>query len=333
MAFRYAWFGSRPRVRRWLLALTFVIVGWLLASVAAAYRLTHRQRPPFAEPSPRVAWGPIESHRIATSDGEEVGAWLVDRRDQAPSVLVLHGNNGSRKNSLGRAEMLASQGFAVLMISLRAHGDSTGGFHDIGYSARRDVLAAVHFLEERRAGRPIIVIGTSMGAAAAVFAARELGHRVQGYVLESPYQDLKVAVWNRTDVYLPPVLSQVAYAGLRSVGPLFIPRFEQISPLKAMAGIPNDVPVLIMAGTADRLARPEEALRSVSRSREPRQAGSDHGRRPWGPVPGRADLYTRKVLEFCRELARGADCFVRSGAGSATVSRHTDHRGGLRCPR
>ena len=52
-----------------------------------------------------------------------------------------------------------------------------------------------------------------MGSAAAVFAAGELGHRVHGYILESPYQDLKVAVWNRVNVALPPVLSHAAYAG------------------------------------------------------------------------------------------------------------------------
>jgi alpha-beta hydrolase superfamily lysophospholipase len=87
-------------------------------------------------------------------------------------------------------------GYAVLMISLRCHGDSTGNYHDVGYRARYDIHAPVAFLEARRPGRPVIVIGNSMGAAAAIFAANELGNRVHGYVLESPYQDLKVAVWN-----------------------------------------------------------------------------------------------------------------------------------------
>ena len=115
------------------------------------------------------------------------------------------------------------------------------------------------FLEKRRPGRPLIVSGNSMGSAAAIFAAKELGHRVHGYILESPYQDLKVAVWNRLDVSLPPGLSHVAYAGMRAVGPLFIPHMDKISPLEAAGGIPDDVPVLILAGDADRLARVDEA--------------------------------------------------------------------------
>jgi len=102
-------------------------------------------------------------------------------------------------------------------------------------------------------------MGVSLGSAAAIFASQELGRRVHGYILESPYQDLKTAVWNRTQTYLPPVLAQVAYAGLRAVGLFFLPNLEEIAPLRAIDGIPSDVPVLIMAGLADRLARPDEA--------------------------------------------------------------------------
>ena len=54
-------------------------------------------------------------------------------------------------NSLKRAE-LALSGYPILMISLRAHGDSTGEFNDIGYGAH-DVVAAVEFLERRHPGR------------------------------------------------------------------------------------------------------------------------------------------------------------------------------------
>ncbi|MFI5453849.1 MAG: alpha/beta hydrolase [Isosphaerales bacterium] len=253
-----------------------------------------------------MAWGPLENHRIKTSDGQEIGAWFVDGRDDAPSVLVLHGNRGSRRNSLSRAEMFVSQGYAVLMLSLRAHGDSTGDYHDIGFSARRDVCAAIEFLETHRAGQPVLIVGTSMGAAAAIFAAGELGHRVQGYVLESPYQDLKIATWNRTEVYLPAVLSHVAYTGLRIVGPLFLPDLEKISPLKAIAGIPNDVPVLILAGDADRLARPEEA-QALHRE------VAAHGRLLLFPGAGHGDLfrsapvlYARTVLDFCGEISNFA---------------------------
>jgi uncharacterized protein len=294
--------GSRQRLRRGAIVLGIVLLVWLLVSLTVAYRLTHRPRPRFEEPAPRIAWGQLEDHRIKTSDGEELGAWFLDGRDDSPSVLVIHGNKGSRLNSLGRAEIFTSTGCGVLMISLRAHGDSSGDHHDVGFSARQDVWAAVDFLEARRPGRPVVVMGTSMGAAAAVFAAGALGHRVQGYILESPYQDLKTAAWNRTDTYLPPMLSHAAYLGLRVVGPFFLPNLDEISPLKAIRGIPNDVPVLILAGDADRLARPAEAQALH------RQVAT-HGRLVLFPgaghhdLPGSApNLFKQTLLEFCGEV-------------------------------
>jgi alpha-beta hydrolase superfamily lysophospholipase len=201
---------SRRRFKQATIALVTGFLVWLVLSIAIAYRLTHRPRPRFEEHRPSVAWGTFEDHRIRTRDGEELGAWFMAGRDDRPSVLLLHGNKGSRESSLNRAQIFAAEGCSVLLISLRAHGDSTGNYHDIGFSARRDVWAAVEFLEAHRPGQPVVVMGTSMGAAVATFAASELGNRVQGYILESPYQDLKTAAWNRTDVYLPPLLSHAA---------------------------------------------------------------------------------------------------------------------------
>ena len=94
-------------------------------------------------------------------------------------------------------QWLAESRFTVLAISLRAHGDSTGEVNDIGWSGRHDVVAAVGFLGKEFPERPVFIVGRSMGAAAAVFAAEELKTDVAGYFLEQPYKDLKSAVWNR----------------------------------------------------------------------------------------------------------------------------------------
>lgn len=249
----------RRRVGRWLLCSVLVLASWLVASYGVAYRLTHRPRPPFPEPVPAVAWGTFESHRFLSRDGQEIGGWFSPGREDAPSVLLLHGHRGSRWNCLGRAELLAKHGCSVLLISLRAHGDSTGDFNDIGYSARHDVVAAVEFLERRRPGKPIVVLGTSMGGAAALFAAEELARRVRGYILESPYRDLRCAVRNRTENELPPVLDWIAYRGLLTVSPLVLPHLDRISPHEAIGRVPDDVPILILAGEDDLKARRDEA--------------------------------------------------------------------------
>lgn len=296
--------AKRRIVRRMAVTGTILCALWLSVSSVVAYKMTHRRGVRADEVAPSPSWGRLEGQRIKTRDGEEIGAWFIDGRPEAASVLVLHGHKGQRRNSLGRAELLASRGYAVLMITLRAHGDSTGDFDDVGFGARSDVIAGVEFLERRRPGRPIIVDGNSMGAAAAVFAARELGRRVRGYVLESPYQDLRVAVWNRVEEALPPMLDLAAYIGLNVVAPVFLPHLDEISPLEAIAGIPEDVPVLILAGEADRMARPDEARALHGRV-------ASHGRLVFVPGAGHGDLhraapevYRRTVLEFCQAVGR-----------------------------
>ena len=223
---------ANRRVRRWLIFTTVVMAVWMLTSLAVAYALTRRHGRRSVSLCRISRDWKLESLRLKTSDGEELGAWFAEGRAEGPSVLVLHGHGGRRSNSLRLGKMLASQGCAVLMISLRAHGDSTGEFDDVGFSARRDVFAAVDFLERRRPGRPVIIDGNSMGSAAAVFAAGELGHRVAAYILESPYQDLKMAVWNRIDIRVPPGLSHAAYGGLMLVSPLFLPHLDEICPVR-----------------------------------------------------------------------------------------------------
>ena len=250
----------RSRVKRLARVGGFLLVIWLVVSWAVAFLLTHRLAGPINEPVPTVEWTRFEAKRFRTTDGIEIGAWYGPGADEAaPSVLLIHGNKGQRRNMLGRAESLVRAGCSVLLISLRAHGDSTGGYNDIGFSARRDVIAAVSFFERRRPHRPIVILGTSLGAAAALFAAKELGHRVAGYILESPYRDLKQAVWNRLENELPPLLDWIAYRGLLVVSPLILPEIDKISPFSAIKDVPPDVPILILAGDADISARRDEA--------------------------------------------------------------------------
>lgn len=249
----------RLRLRGWWKWATVALLAWFLISWGVAYRLTHRRRAPFAEALPQSVAACYESPRLKTRDGFDLGAWYAEGRSDAPSVILLHGNGGRRWNCLDRAEVLRSLGYPVLLVSLRGHGDSTGDFNDFGLSARADVIAAVAFLERRRPGRPIVVLGTSLGAAAALFASGELGPRVQGYILESPYRDLRTAVWHRVEMNLPPLLDWFAYQSLVAVSPLVLADLDRIAPARAAHGMPAGVPVLILAGAQDPLARPFEA--------------------------------------------------------------------------
>jgi alpha-beta hydrolase superfamily lysophospholipase len=301
---RISFLRSRSKTRTLLLGATLLSALWIGASAGFVKLMTRRPRAWFAEPAPTVVWASFEEHQIRTCDGETLGAWLHRGESGAASVLVLHGHRGSRRNGLASAEFFAGQGCSVLLVSQRAHGDSTGEYNDFGYSARHDVVAAVEFLEKQRPGLPVVVNGVSMGAAAAVFAADVLGARVHGYLLESPYRDLHRATRNRVQKYLPPLLDDLAYAGLVAASPLVLPDVGRIAPIEHIAKIPPTVPVLILSGVLDKVAHTSEARELCDRAGAHAQLvlveAAGHG----SLIRADEACYRAAVLPFLRKATR-----------------------------
>ena len=258
-----------PKFRKRRILVIAALAGlviWLGASALVAWKFTRRSSPPFPEPPPEVAWANLEGHLLETSDGQQLGAWFVRGEPQKGCVLLLHGNGSSRRQMLPVMQCLAEARFTVLAISLRAHGDSTGRINDLGWSARHDVTAAVGFLQKECPQRPIYIVGRSLGAAAAIFAAGELKGQVAGYFLEQPYKDIKSAAWNRLQHYLPPVLDWIAYGGLRLWAPVFLPVApDQLSTYDHIQDIPESVPVVFVTGSADRHAHLDEVTAMYTR--------------------------------------------------------------------
>lgn len=263
-----------PRAAPWYRRLALVglrmsvaaLVVWLVSSAAATWVLVHRRTARASEPVPAEDAGSFADVRLSTRDAEDLGAWFVSPPHPPVAVVVLHGNSGSRSGELGAIRFFASQGLAVLAPSLRAHGDSSGEVNDFGYGAREDVIAAVAFLDEHAPGVPILVSGRSLGAAAALFAAPELGSRVAGYVLEAPYRDLETATRHRLAARLPRPLAEIAYLGLRLWGPVFLrPAVEDVRPIDRVAGIPPEVGLVFLTGGSDELAPSSEVREMLAR--------------------------------------------------------------------
>lgn len=271
---------ARPkRIRRALAGtVSALFLLWLVASGLATRALTGRARARGGESPPGT-----ESHRLRTEDGLDLGAWLVRPAGTRPVLLLLHGNGGTRGSFAHVLPFLATEGLGGMAVTLRAHGDSSGDVNDFGYSAGRDVVAAVAFLERELPGCPIVIVGESLGASAAMFAAKACAGRVRGYLFAAPYDALPTAVWNRCDSRLFPPLSTAAYAGLCLWAPVFLPVGPgDIRPADHLSEIPDSVPVTIFASDEDRYARIADVRSMAERIRSHATLvvvhGGDHGR-------------------------------------------------------
>lgn len=101
---------------------------------------------------------------------------------QGPLVVALPGMGDLRSSYREIVPALVAAGYRVAVTDLRAHGDSDTTFRAFGDIATgRDVLALVEEL-----GGPAVLLGSSMGAAAATWAGAERPDLVSGLVFYGP---------------------------------------------------------------------------------------------------------------------------------------------------
>jgi pimeloyl-ACP methyl ester carboxylesterase len=184
--------------------------------------------------------------RIATPGGYVAG-WVAPGVPGTGAVLLMHGVRANRLSMLERARFLSRRGYAVLLIDLPAHGESTGERITFGAREKEGARAALAFLAQQFPGERIGVIGVSLGAAALVLSHAE--PEPAAVVLESMYPTIGEAVENRLQMrlgaagrWLAPLL--VRQLPLRSgVSP------DELRPVDAVATL--HAPTFVISGEQD----------------------------------------------------------------------------------
>jgi len=111
------------------------------------------------------------------------GRIAYDVTGSGPLVVCLPGVGELRSSYRATVPALVQAGYRVATMDLRGHGDSDATFsrHD-DVAAAEDALALVEHL-----GGPAVLVGNSMGAGAAVWAAAERPDLVGGLALIGPF--------------------------------------------------------------------------------------------------------------------------------------------------
>ena len=203
---------------------------------------------------------------LKTDTGDQVSGWFSPGQTGKGAVLLLHGVRGDRREMVGRAQWLHGLGFAVMLIDLPAHGESSGEHITFGVRESAGVRAALADLRERLPRERVGVIGVSLGAASLVLAQPQPA--VDAVVLESMYPAITEAVADRLGLHLGNWSRPFASALLLQLPLRLGISADDLRPIDHIASL--NAPLLLIAGDQDQHTQLDESERLFAAASEPK---------------------------------------------------------------
>ncbi len=228
-----------------IFVVSWIAVGYVGTNITTASN--HRKIKPRSD----IAGKSVEQVSITTEDGIVLSAWYVPNGGKN-AVITLSGISADRRQLVPTAETYINWGFSALLPDLRGTGESGGDLVSIGYHERKDLVACVHWLQNK--GLKVIgAHGFSLGAATVCFAMKELPDL--GFaVVESSYDTMKDATDHRLDmVYMPHF---IGWPWSYFLGHRIGADFADISPVRYVPYA--KCPTLVMSGDSEGILTPSE---------------------------------------------------------------------------
>lgn len=167
---------ARRPARRWAIVAALLLAGAAVVAARWAVATWRTVHPPRVAATAAQAepLGAVKDVTVVTRDGVALAGWWRPPRNGA-AVVFLHGLFANRAQLVPQAAALASAGYGVLLLDLRAHGASGGTTSTWGVRERLDALAGLRFVASQPEVRPGAVgaVGFSIGALAVAGAAAE----------------------------------------------------------------------------------------------------------------------------------------------------------------
>ncbi|TPI33913.1 alpha/beta hydrolase [Mesorhizobium sp. B3-2-1] len=132
---------------------------------------------------------PVERVVLDQAGAPKLVGWVVDRKGSCGAIVLLHGRGANRLALVQRAKLLLDAGYSVVLFDLSGHGESGGAVQGFGYNEGQDAIRIMAFARQRFPGQKLGAAGSSLGAAAFVFATPQAS--ADAYVLEQLYATLR----------------------------------------------------------------------------------------------------------------------------------------------
>ena len=248
----------------------------------------------------RLKAGPWEDLYITSHDGLKLHAVYFDRGCE-DTVICFHGFHSTPFGdfSIGGTFYL-DEGYNVLFVDQRSHGQSEGKYITYGIHERKDAALWVEHIAPRVKGR-IFLCGISMGAATVMMAANQEMPKVAGIMADcgftSPREIIAKVIRHKMGMPDWPICDLMNW-WCRWLGD-----FSQTEWSTERALAEAKYPVLFFHGTADDYVPFEMTQRSFDACTSEKEfvvvEGAGHGQ-SFLMEPERCKAATRAFMERCR---------------------------------
>jgi alpha-beta hydrolase superfamily lysophospholipase len=204
----------------WVILVQIVLIN--ITAILYAYKLTH-----FYEPSPtplhaskniftktwklftgpkfkkspitEVPHFPYETVQLITHDSIKLESWYLPVDSSKGTALLFHGLGSNKGSMLEEAYEFRYMGYNVMLVDLRAHGNSGGHTTTAGVFESEDVKLAFAFIE-KKGEKNIILYGLSLGAVVIAKSIYDYGISPSHIIMDAPFESLKAHLRGRARV-------------------------------------------------------------------------------------------------------------------------------------
>jgi uncharacterized protein len=226
-----------------------------------------------------VTGPPPPTCRDTTFAGEGVSlkGWQCRASAARRGTLVyLHGVADNRTSGAGVIDRFGRRGFDVVAYDSRAHGESEGDVCTYGFFEKQDL----HRVIDTIGAGPIVIVGSSLGAAVALQEAASDG-RVTAVVAAETFSDLRTVAIERAPFFFTSGVIERAFRLAEQQGRFQV---DAVSPVAAAATI--RIPVLLIHGAADTETPPDHSRRVLAALAGPKRLILVPGARHNGSLTG-----------------------------------------------
>ena len=195
----------------WVLLIQFLLIN--ISAILYAYKLTHFYSPSLAKKAPSKniftkTWKlfrgpkfkktietnyphfPYETVQLITGTGNVIESWSMRSDSSKGSVILIHGLGANKAFMLDQAYEFRYLGYNVMLVDLRAHGNSDGNTTTLGVRESEEVKLAYDYLT-KKGDKKIILYGISLGAVVAAKAVHDFQLQPSSIILDMPFGNLQ----------------------------------------------------------------------------------------------------------------------------------------------